>query len=122
MMGTEKGTTKRAGRSARHASAPDAGPEEPFYRPITEAQAEELVDRILGTEDDEAALAFIRLLHGLVAAARTPLGTAAVEGLARAAGMRAYIKTIHGEDGYERFSQLDPDDRAVMYPSVADVG
>lgn len=123
MKGTNKATTNRARGRQGLPAHPTADAEEQFYRPITEGQAEELVDRILDAEEDDgAALALITLLHGLVAAARTPLGAAAVEGLARTAGMRAYMRTIHGEDGYERFTQLDPDDRAGMYPGVADVG
>ena len=120
--GTEKGTTRGAEAATRPAGVPSAGTEEQFYRSITEEQAEELVDRFLGPDDDGAAWALVRLLHGLVAAARTPLGAAAVEGLARTAALRAYTKTIHAEDGFDRFAMLDPDDRAAMYSGVADVG
>jgi hypothetical protein len=101
---------------------PAGDPEEQFYRAVTEEQVEELVDRFLGPDDDGAIWAFVRLLHGLVAAARTPLGDLAVEGLARTAALRAYTKTIHAEDGFDGFAKLDPDDRVGMYPGVADVG
>jgi hypothetical protein len=116
-----KGTKKKGSRGVRGASKGRAGKgtaqREFEYRPLTAREAEDLVDRFIGTEDDGAALAFVRLLNGIVQERYAERGD--VEGLARVAATRAYTKTIHGEQAFDEFAMLDPDDRAGLYPGVA---
>lgn len=107
-----QGTTRRARGRA----------DEFKYRLLTLGQAEALVDKFIGTEDDDAAWAFIRLMHGIVA---RHLEHGDVEGVAVAAASRAYAKTIHSETAFEQFSMLHPgtpSDRILMFPGVAGVG
>lgn len=85
----------------------DALPEVAFaYQPLTSAQAEELTDRFISTDDDGAAWAFVRLLNGLVSARFDPHGD--VESLARVAAQRAYSKTIHAEESFDLFAMTGP--------------
>jgi hypothetical protein len=117
----EKRAGKGTARRVRESAQPSTEQATEFkFRPVTFDQAEALVDRFIGTDDDEAALSFIRLLNGLVHERYAEDGD--VEGLARVAATRAYMKTIHSEAAFEEFSMLDPErieDRRSMYPGVA---
>jgi hypothetical protein len=84
-----------------------------LYEPITLEQALKLTEKIITQGDDDAAHAFIALLHGITAAhyaeKREGYRGPDAEGLVIYATHRAYSRTTHFSDSVSEFTQLDAD-------------